>query len=232
MMTRSRISANPRWLSQRSHALAPLLLAIAALAGCAQPYKVTGAWNEGATRPQSFKRLLIIGVSPDYSARCNFEYALASTLRSNAVKAIASCSAMKEDELLNRENVVRVVVSLGIDGVLVSRLVAASTSAKEGGSHDTRSTQSYKATGVGYDYYNYGYGSYGMPVTYGEFAVQPSIFSLEHAFEIGTQLYETRGASVVYSIKTKATSQESRNVIIAEISSGIAARLRQAGLIQ
>jgi hypothetical protein len=219
-------------MKMRNSILASLLLAIAALASCAQPFKVTGAWNEGATRPQSFKRLLIIGVSPDYSARCNFEYALATTLRSNAVKAIASCSAMTAEEQLNRENVVRVVASLGIDGVLVSRLVAASASVKEGGSHDMRSTHSYKATAVGYDYYNYGYGSYGMPVIYGEFAGQLSIFSLEHEFEIGTQLYETRGASVVYSLKTKAKSQESRNIIIAEISAGIAARLRQARLIQ
>jgi len=217
----------------RESILAPLLFAVAALAGCTQPIKVTGAWNEGATRPQTFKRLLIVGVSPEYSARCNFEYAMATLLRSAALKAIASCSAMKEDEQLNRENVERVVASLGIDGVLVTRLVAASASVKEGGSHDTRSTQSYKVSGVGYDYYGYGaYGAYGMPVVYGEFAVQPSIFSLEHNFEIATQLYETRGASVVYSLKTKAKSQEARNTMLAEIGSGIATRLRQAGLIQ
>ncbi len=217
-------------MKMRNNILAPALLVIAALASCAQPFKVTGGWNEGATRPQSFKKLLIVGVSPDYSARCNYEYALATTLRSDSVKAIASCSAMTADELLNRENIVRVVASLGIDGVLVSRLVAASASVKEGSSHDTRSTQSFKATGVGYDYY--GYGAYGMPVIYAEFAGAPSIFSLEREFEIATQLYETRGASVVYSLKTTAKSQESNNIILAEISSGIAARLRQAHLIQ
>ena len=220
-------------MKMRNSILAPSLLVIAALASCAQPFKVTGSWNEGATRPQTFKRLLIIGVSPEYSARCNFEYALATMLRSAALKAIASCSAMKEDEQLNRENVVRVVASLGIDGVLVTRLVAASASVKEGGSHDTRSTQSYKVSGVGYDYYDHGaYGAYGMPVVYGEFAVQPSIFSLEHNFEIATQLYETRGASVVYTLNTKARSQEARNTMLAEIGSGIATRLRQAHLTQ
>ncbi len=193
---------------------------------------MTGAWNQGATRPQTFSRLLIVGVSPEYNARCNYEYALATMLRSNGLKAIASCSAMKEDVQLNRENIVRVVASLSIDGVLVSRLVAASASVKEGGSRDTRSTQSYKATGVGYDYYGYGaYGAYGMPVIYGEFATQPSIFSLEHNFEIATQLYETRGASVVYTIKTKLKSQEARDTMLAEVGTGIAANLRRAGLI-
>ena len=210
-----------------------VLLAIAGLASCT-PYKVTGAWSTGATRPQTFRRMLIIGVSPEYNARCNYEYAMATMLRSSSLKAIASCSAMKEDVQLNRENVVQVVASLGIDGVLVSRLVTASASVKEGGSHDTRSTQSYKATGVGYDYYGgaYGaYGAYGMPVIYGEFAVQPSIFSLERNFEISTQLYETRGATVVYTLKTKAKSQEARDTMLAEIGTGIAIHLRRAGLI-
>ncbi len=157
MMTRSGISANRWWPSKRSWALVPLLLAIAGLASCVQPLKVTGAWNEGATRPQTFKKLLIVGVSPDYKQRCNFEAALATTLRSDTVKAIGSCSAMTADEQLSRESIERVVASQGADGVLASRLVAATTGAKEGGSRDTRGSGMYKATDMGYGYY-------GMPV--------------------------------------------------------------------
>lgn len=229
MMTRSRISANPWRPSKRSHALFPLLLALAGLVSCAQPVKVTGAWNEGATRTLTFKKLLIVGISPDYQQRCNFERALATTLSSNTtVKAITSCSAMKADELLSRASVERVVASLGADGVLASRLVTAVTGLKESGSRDTRGSGMYKARDVGYGYY-------GMPVVYGDFSVSPSIFSLESEFEIATQLYETRGASLVYSLETKAKIQDSSNtkleIMLAEISSAIAARLRQAGLI-
>lgn len=224
MMTRSRISAN-RWRhSKRSCALVPLLLAIAGLASCVQPLKVTGAWNEGAPRPQTFKKLLIVGVSPDYKQRCNFEAALATTLRSDTVKAIGSCSAMTADEQLSRESIERVVAAQGADGVLASRLVAATTGAKEGGSRDTRGSGMYKATDMGYGYY-------GMPVVYGDFAVSPSIFSLEREFEIATQLYETRGASLVYSLKTTGKTQDAIHVVLDDVSSAIAARLRQAGLI-
>jgi hypothetical protein len=224
MMTRSRNSAN-RWRSsKRSCALAPLLLAIVGLASCVQPLKVTGDWNEGATRPQSFKKLLIVGVSPDYKQRCNFEAVLATTLRSDTVKAIGSCSAMTADELLSRESIERVVASQGADGVLASRLVAATTGAKEGGSRDTRGSGMYKATDMGYGYY-------GMPVVYGDFAVSPSIFSLEREFEIATRLYETRGASLVYSLTTTGKTQDAIHVVLDDVSSAIAARLRQAGLI-
>jgi len=205
--------------------LAPLLLAIACLAGCAHPFRVTGTWTEGATRPQTFKKLLVVGVSPDYRQRCNFEWALARTLGSDTVKAIASCSAMAADEHLSRESIERVVASTGADGVLATRLVTASASVQEGGSHDTRGSGQYKATGVGYGYY-------GMPVIYGEFAAQPSIFSLEHQFELTTQLYETRAASLVYNLKTTAKTQDSSDVVLVQVSSVIAARLRQDGLVQ
>jgi hypothetical protein len=204
---------------------APLLLALGCLAGCAQPFRVTGTWNEGATRPQTFRKLLVVGVSPDYRQRCNFEWALAKTLASDSVKAIASCSAMTAEEKLSRESIERTVASTAVDGVLATRLVTASASIQEGGSHDTRGSGRYKATGVGYGYY-------GMPVIYAEFAVAPSIFSLEHKFELATQLYETRGASLVYSLKTTAKTQESSDLVLVEVSTAIAAQLRQDGLVQ
>jgi hypothetical protein len=224
MMTRRRILENPRRLAKRSRALVPLLLAITSLAGCAQPLRVTGDWNEGATRPQSFKKLLIVGVSPDYKQRCNFEAVLATTLRSETVEAIASCSAMKADEPLSRENVERVVASLGADGVLATRLVAATTSAKEGGTRDTRGSSMYKATDMGYGYY-------GMPVVHGEFVASPPMFSLETEFEVTTQLFETRGGTLVYRLTTTGKTRDSARIVIDDISAAISVRLRQAGLI-
>ena len=225
MIERSRISADSRRLSTRSHTLAVLVLAIAGLASCSQQsLKVTGAWNEGANRPQTFKKLLVVGVSPDYKQRCNFEWVLATKLRSAAAEAITSCSLMKADEPLSRESIERVIQSLGADGVLATRLVAAASSVKEGGSRDTRGSALYKATDSGYGYY-------GMPVVYGEFASSPSIFELESTFEVATQLYETRGASLVYSLKTTGKSRDANNLVREDITSAIAERVRQAGLI-
>jgi hypothetical protein len=210
--------------SHRSFTRLVLFLAFAGLASCAQPLKVTGAWSEGATRPQSFERLLIVGVSPDYKQRCNFEAVLATALRSDTVEAIASCSAMKADEPLSRESVERVVKSLQTDGVLATRLVAATTSAKEGGSRDTRGSGMYKATDMSYGYY-------GMPVVHGEFAASPPMFSLETEFEITTQLFETRGGSLVYKLRTTGKTEDSAHVVLDNVSAEITARLRQAGLI-
>ena len=225
MIERSGPSADSRRRSTHSHTLAVLVLVIAGLASCSQQsLKVTGAWNEGANRPQTFNKLLVVGVSPDYKQRCNFEWVLATKLRSAAAEAITSCSLMKADEPLSRESIDRVIQTLGADGVLATRLVAAASSVKEGGSRDTRGSALYKASDSGYGYY-------GMPVVYGEFASSPSIFELESTFEVATQLYETRGASLVYSMKTTGKSRDANNLVREDITSAIAERVRQAGLI-
>src|SRR5262245_36990465 len=211
--------------SQRSLAVAALILAIAVLAGCAQSIRATGAWNEGATRPQTFRKLLVVGVSPDYGQRCNFEWVLATKLRSATVETITSCSLMKADVQLSRESIEPVVQSSGADGVVATRLVTSGGSLKEGGTGDTRGSALYKASDSGYGYY-------GMPVVYGDFEQTRPIIDLENTFEVTTQVYETRGASLVYSLKTKGKSRDAINIVREDISSAIAEQLRQAGLIQ
>ena len=212
--------------SLRFPVVAALILAITGLAGCTQSIRATGAWAEGATRPQTFRKLLIVGVSPDYNQRCNFEWVLATKLRSATVEAITSCSLMKSDVQLSRESIEPVIKSSGADGVVATRLVTSGGSLKQGGTSDTRGSAMYKATDMGY-----GYGYYGMPVVYGDFAASRPIIELESTFDVVTQVYETRGASPVYSLKTTGKSRDAINIIREDISSAIAERLRQDGLI-
>jgi hypothetical protein len=226
--------ANPRFppgsrrASRRPLSAAALILAIAA-AGCMQSIRSTGAWHEGATRSQGFRKLLVVGVTPDYNQRCNFEWVLATKMRSETVEAISSCSLMKAEVHLSRESIERVVQESGVDGVVATRLVTSSGRLKEGGTGDTRGSGLYKATDSGYAY---GYGYYGMPVVYGDFEQTRPIIDLENAFEVMTQVYETRGASVVYTLKTAGKSRDSMDIVREDISSSIAERLRQDGLIR
>ena len=217
--------AESRRPSQRSLAVAALILTTAGLAGCTQSIRATGNWAEGATRSQTFRKLLVVGVSPDYNQRCNFEWVLATKIRSANVEAITSCSLMKADVQLSRESIEPVVRSVGADGVVATRLVTSAGSLKEGGSGDTRGSALYKASDSGYGYY-------GMPVVYGDFEQTRPIIDLENTFEVTTQVYETRGASQVYSLKTKGKSRDAINIVREDISSAIAERLRQDGLIQ
>lgn len=225
MIASLRFPAVSRRPSQRSLAVAALILAIAGLAACTQSIRATGTWNEGATRPQTFRKLLVVGVSPDYKQRCNFEWVLATKLRSETAEAITSCSLMKSDVQLSRESIEPVIKSSGADGVVATRLVTSAGSLKEGGTVDTRGSALYKATDSGYGYY-------GMPVVYGDFAATRPIIELESTFEVMTQVYETRGATPVYSLKTTGKSRDAINIVREDISWAIVERLRQAGLIQ
>jgi hypothetical protein len=207
-----------------------LFLATVWLSGCAD-VAVKSAWQEGVSRGQSFSRVLVVGVSPNYDLRCAFESDFASQLRSNATQAIPSCDRMKAEERLTRENIERAVASVQADAVLATTLVAANSAESEGNSRDTRGDAGYKVTGFGT---GYGFGDYGMPVTYAEFETAPPISTVKSSFHVLTKLYETRGATLLYTLdtKTKPFEVESTQDSIIRITTPTADQLRRDGLIR
>jgi hypothetical protein len=215
---------------QFSVGLALGLAADALLAGCTGRPSVKSTWTAGHSRDLSFTRLLVVGVSPDYTQRCNFEYWLVRDLRSNKLSADASCNYMTKDEPLSRAGIERLVATLHSDGVLATRMVASDWVTKEGGKIDTRSTGSYKYIASGYD--TGFYGAYGVPVDYYQFKTLPSVMNSQGAGHIITNLYETHGASLVYTIDTKVKDVESSQLGLGMVTPSIANRLRHDRLIQ
>ncbi len=222
--------------SPRRTPLAPALALLAAviLAGCARQMAlgvdVDGTYTPGIARSGGFANILVVGVSPDVNQRCAFEQAMASNLRSDTVKATMSCSVMSTKEPITREGIEKAVATLGADAVLATSLVDSSARVKEGGSADARGGGYYKATGFGYDY-GY-YGAYGVPVVYGEFETAPSVFSISGTARLSSRLFETRGATLVYTVETKAKNLPSREMALAEITPAIAERLQKDGLVR
>src|SRR5450432_4736777 len=95
---------DPQW-HQIPVGLALGVAAIALLAGCTGRPSVKSTWSDGNSRNLTFTRLLVVGVSPDYTQRCNFEYWLVRDLRSNKLAADASCNYMTKDEPLRRAGI-------------------------------------------------------------------------------------------------------------------------------
>jgi hypothetical protein len=185
-----------------------------------------GTWQDGASRNQTYARLLLIGVSPDRNIRCAFESSFASQLRSPATTVFSSCDRIAANEPLNRESVERAVAAVRADAVLVTRLVSIKAGHAEGSSEDMRGNSVYKAT-------DFAYGAYGMPVTYVDFQTAPPLTSISNSLHVLTQVYETRGATMVYTIDTKTKLQEvdSTAATLMTITAPTADRLRSAGLI-
>jgi hypothetical protein len=213
---------------RRTHTLIAsllLLTATALLLGCAD-VSVNSAWKDGASRSQTFSRVLVVGVSPNYDLRCAFESSLASQMRTQATQVISSCDKMKADEPLTRENIERVIASVRADAVLATTLVALDVGASEGNSMDTRGDARYKAIGIGF-------ADYGMPVTYAEFQTAPPITTVKSTTHVLTKLYETQGAKLLYTVdtKTKPHEVESTQETILRITAPTADRLRRDGVI-
>ena len=102
---------------------------------------------------------------------------------------------------------------------------------KEGGSRDTRGSAMYKATDAGYatGYYG-GYGTYGVPVIYGEFATAPPLTTVQDEVRVSSRFYETRDKTLIYTLDTHARNLESTDVALSDIATAIANQLRREGL--
>jgi hypothetical protein len=231
-------STEPRMHSQdhrrpvRGLFAAAVLAATAALAGCASQGKVTSAWAEGADHGQTFKRVLVVGVSPDLDARCTFERFLATRIRSESTVAMTSCATVTKRSPLTRESIEEAVKSQRADAVIATVLVSKEWHTKQGGDMDTRGGGTYKAVDSGWaDYYGY-YGVYGVPVVYAEFQTAPSVTTLKGDVEIRTNVYATATASRVMTLDTKAKNLEGRAEGLDALTTPIADRLRREGLIR
>ncbi len=211
--------------------LALLLLALAWLAGCAPQTRVSGGWQDAASRRQPFTRVLIVGVTPDVNQRCAFEYFLASRIHSEQTAAIRSCEAVADKYApLTKESIEQAVAKWQADAVVATVLVARQAGAKSGNERDTRGGAYYKATGSGWatDYW----GVYGVPVVYGEFQTAPPITTVKGDVKVETRVYETHGATLLYTLETSARNLESRDEGLAIITTPIADRLRREGLVR
>ena len=60
-----------------------MLLFMAGLAACTRNVDVDSEWEENVSHNQSFRQVLVIGQSPNVSARCDFESFMATQVRSD-----------------------------------------------------------------------------------------------------------------------------------------------------
>jgi len=216
--------------SARSLRILPTLLILgsAALSGCAST-SVSGGWQPNASRNVSFKKVLVVGLSPNYNGRCAFEYSLAEAISNGTVVGMDSCHTMTMKEELTKENIIKAIQSTHADAVLVTSLVAMKMQTKEGAGTDSLGSALYKATDSGF--VSGYYGAYGMPVVYGTFVTSPSITTLQGDVHVMSRVYETKGATFIYELDTKAKDLESRDDALLDIVPAIANRLREDKII-
>ena len=207
-----------------------LILGAACLSGCAGHASEDSAW-QGAARHQSFTRVLIIGVSKNFTQRCAFEWSMSQQIASDSTQVFISCDSMTSKDPLTRANIDRLVASDRADAVLTTAVVSMQLGGQQGNSRDTRPTPYYQVTGTGY--VTGVLGEYGVPVAFVQLETTPSITMLTGDIHVLTKVFETNDAKLVYTLDTRAKSDDidSSSSGIETITGLIAARLRRDGLI-
>lgn len=211
-------------VARPSFVSALLVFSVAWFAALPSHASVKGMWSDDVARDQSFARILVVGISPDLNQRCAFERALAAALKSANTVALVSCDVMPLNTELTRESVEAAVAANDADAVLATSLISKTWDVKDGATRDSTGAAYYRAT----DAY---YGVYGTVVA-ADFRVSGPITTIEGAAHVTSKLYETRGATIVYTLDTKVRRIESRGEGIAAIVGPLGKKLRKEGLIR
>lgn len=209
---------------------AAALFAAMSLPGVAQgadPGSSRGSEPEGAP----YKRVLVVGISPDEKFRCRFERFLAAKINGEGTMSVASCDAVDQVSPLSVESIQKAVEWLKVDAVVATSLVSREWTADTRTGRDERGTANYKATDAGIGYYGGWYGVYGVPVVYGEFVATPPVTSLSGTAELTTKVYATKGPTLVYSVDTKVKKKDWVDRNYSGVTVPITDKLRRAGLI-
>jgi hypothetical protein len=201
-----------------------VLFVVAWLCVFAGHAQVKGEWADDVSHDQSFARVLVVGISPDLNQRCAFERAMVGSLRSESTQAFVSCDVMPQRSELTRETIEAAVAAKNADAVLATSLISQAWNAKEGATRDSQGFAAYKAV----DSY---YGVYGTVVA-ADFHAAAPLTSIQGEAHVTSKLYETRGATVVYTVDTKIRKVESRSEALAELTPPIAKKLRRDGLVR
>lgn len=200
------------------------LVAASSTASVSAGASVKGAWVDGASRNQTFSRVLVVGITPNVDQRCPFERALATRIKNESTFAVASCDVVAQKNPLTRESIEAAVAAQKADAVIATSLISKAWSVTEGNGHDTRADGFYKATDAYYGYYG--------TVVAADFQTSESITTLKGQAHITSKVYETQGATVVYTIDTSVKNVESGEAGLIEITIPIGKRMRKDGLIR
>ena len=93
------------------------------LISCASS-KLSRSWTNPQYRGSQYDNLLVIGAAEDDNIRRTFEKKFVETLEAAGIKAVESSSVMAKDQKIDKEDILAVVKKTGVDGVLLTYLVA------------------------------------------------------------------------------------------------------------
>jgi hypothetical protein len=164
--------------------------ALALLAACAST-TIVEQWQSPAYTGGPFKRILVVGVTTQTTARRVFEDEFVRQLRARGTDAVASYTFIPEDGPASRERLAQAVKESGADGVIVTRVVKVE-----------RKTQVVPGAPVFPTSRDiYGYYGVGFAGVWTGYPVPPTVIQYEDV-ELESQLFDARDAALVWAAQS------------------------------
>lgn len=205
-----------RSLQQVSLMVAAVLL----LSACANT-KISQSWVD-PDHKKVYKDLLVIGIAESEQNRRAYESYFVEELKATGVEAVASYKLIKSNEKIDRETVGKATDGLGIDGVLVTHLLAVDEETIY------RPSMDYMPM-YGGGYYGGLYSYYPHVNTY---VHRPGYYTTHETYTLETNLYDVESEELVWSAKTRTFSPESVDEVIVDLTRLLIADLKDKKLIQ
>ena len=180
------------------------------LAACST-VSLTNEWGNASLRGAPFRRVLVVGISPEEGPRRTFEETFAHALERYGVQTVTLSARHPELAQLPEERLKRLVTETQVDAVLVTRQVR----------QDQRTQVVPGSPSVGfYGFYRNAWLGYERPMVY-----QYTIAVLE------TDLWSARDDQLVWSGTTEATRPEDIPRTCADFSKVVSKALAKRGLL-
>ena len=197
------------------------IMVLAALTGCKKTSTtIPLAWKNPSYEGSGFKKLFVIGVGEDDSARRLFEDTFARAIAAEGAAAQASWGHLPKSQQLSEEEIRAAIEGGDFDGVLITRLLGVNQSQE----YVPPSTHTVPSAYYGYGYYGY----YGQSYTV---VHEPGYYKTNTNFRLETNLYSVATGGLVWSGQSNTVNPESIKDVIDSMTAAVAKKLKSEKLI-
>ena len=196
-------------------ALAALLILLAALLGGCASTSLVNQWKSPEYTGAPMRKVMVVGVTRQPSVRRVFEDEFASKLKAAGVEAIPSYAQIAEDGQADPKVLEEAVAKLGVDGVLVTRLVKRDKETQVSGGYGPVAPMGF------HGWYSSAWTGYYEPPT----VYQYDVVTLE------TSVYSPQQSKLVWSGTTETFSPQEVKDETANLADIIIGVLRKQGVI-
>ena len=181
--------------------------------------KITHTWADKSYRGWPFSHILVIGVTDKNEVRRSFEEKFVAKLKASGVKGVESYAVMAPDEKIDKKTIVAVVEKTGVDGVLLTYLVAVRE----------KEVASPSATYEPVDDYHGG-SAQDMFSAY-EYRSEPKLYTTQVKVRLETNLYDAKTEQKVWSARSRTLNPKSDTALMDSVIDALVKDLKKNKLL-